>query len=185
MYSYSLIWIKRIVLLLLLNKNVFKHRLYTEILFVFLMLVGKLFQVTTFCDNDVRNLNTLHNDEAPSEHNILCEGRSAWEVMREHDDFKTGASRKYLVVVVLKNIYAKQCWSNFVVVPCPVIVPGIGYWDAFGMGSCILPLFWNGQRNCNSYLTSDYSNSWIQIAFYPIVNMALGHKCQQCMLLWH
>ena len=157
MYSYSLI--KRIVLLLLLNKNVFKHRLYTVILFVSLRLTGKLFQVTSFCDNDEQNLKTLHNDEAPSAQNDLCDGRSAWEVMHDHDDFKNGASRKYLVVVVLKTIYAIQCWSNYVVVPCPVVVPGIGYWDAFRMGSCILPLFWNGQRHCNSYLTSDYSNS--------------------------
>ena len=32
-------------------------------------------QVTTFCDNDVNNAATLHNDEAPNVHNNLCGGR--------------------------------------------------------------------------------------------------------------
>ena len=44
----------------------------------------------TFCDNDQSNPDTLHNDEAPSIHNDLCNGRSAWEVMRDHEDFKDG-----------------------------------------------------------------------------------------------
>ena len=47
-------------------------------------------QVWTFCDNDTNNIPTLHNDEAPSIHNELCNGRSAWEVMRDHEDFKDG-----------------------------------------------------------------------------------------------
>ncbi|KAK2180610.1 hypothetical protein NP493_436g02058 [Ridgeia piscesae] len=48
--------------------------------------------VWTFCDNDTNNNPTLHNDEAPSIHNELCNGRSAWEVMRDHEDFKDGNS---------------------------------------------------------------------------------------------
>ena len=59
--------------------------------------------MTTFCDNDEANLQTLHNDEAPSAHNDLCDGRSAWEVMREHDDFKNGASRKYTGTSVIRS----------------------------------------------------------------------------------
>ena len=47
-------------------------------------------QVTTFCDNDKNNPSTLHNDEAPSIHNHLCCGRSSWQVMREHADFRNG-----------------------------------------------------------------------------------------------
>ena len=31
---------------------------------------------------------TLHNRDAPNKQNALCGGRSAWEVMREHNDFK-------------------------------------------------------------------------------------------------
>ncbi|KAK2180607.1 hypothetical protein NP493_436g02010 [Ridgeia piscesae] len=48
--------------------------------------------VWTFCDNDRNSPGTLHNDEAPSIHNQLCKGRSAWEVMRDHEDFKDGNS---------------------------------------------------------------------------------------------
>ncbi|KAI0219202.1 Calcium-activated chloride channel regulator 2, partial [Lamellibrachia satsuma] len=48
--------------------------------------------VWTFCDNDPSNPTTLHNDEAPNIHNDLCNGRSAWEVMRDHEDFKDGNS---------------------------------------------------------------------------------------------
>ena len=35
-------------------------------------------------------LETLHNDEAPSQQNAVCKGRSAWEVMRDHEDFAGG-----------------------------------------------------------------------------------------------
>ncbi|KAJ8028766.1 Calcium-activated chloride channel regulator 1 [Holothuria leucospilota] len=44
-------------------------------------------QVIHFCDNDIEDQGTLHNSEANNKHNRLCEGRSSWEVMREHDDF--------------------------------------------------------------------------------------------------
>ena len=49
-----------------------------------------MLQVVTFCDNDESNLETLHNDEAPSQQNTVCGGRSAWEVMRDHEDFRDG-----------------------------------------------------------------------------------------------
>lgn len=47
-----------------------------------------IIQVTQFCDNDTSSNVTLHNTEAKNEHNDKCGGRSAWEVMREHKDFK-------------------------------------------------------------------------------------------------
>ncbi|KAI0208300.1 Calcium-activated chloride channel regulator 1 [Lamellibrachia satsuma] len=57
-----------------------------------LMFYHNVTEVTTFCDNDTNNPKTLHNDEAPNVHNKLCNGRSAWEIMRDHDDFRNGSS---------------------------------------------------------------------------------------------
>ena len=34
----------------------------------------------------------VHNSDAINEQNIFCDGKSAWEIMREHDDFKDGKS---------------------------------------------------------------------------------------------
>ncbi|XP_045199675.2 calcium-activated chloride channel regulator 4-like [Mercenaria mercenaria] len=48
--------------------------------------------VSTFCDNEDDKtvpVHQRHNRKAPNKHNSKCGGRSAWEVMREHDDFKT------------------------------------------------------------------------------------------------
>lgn len=45
-------------------------------------------QVVNFCDNWADDQSYLHNSEAPTKHNKWCEGRSNWEVMREHSDFK-------------------------------------------------------------------------------------------------
>ncbi|XP_013401735.1 calcium-activated chloride channel regulator 1-like [Lingula anatina] len=45
--------------------------------------------VTDFCDNNTSPSNR-HNDRAPNRQNRFCAGRSAWEVMRESDDFKDG-----------------------------------------------------------------------------------------------
>ncbi|XP_063867475.1 calcium-activated chloride channel regulator 2-like [Scylla paramamosain] len=39
-------------------------------------------QVTKFCNS------RTHNKEAPTKQNALCGGRSAWEVMKEHEDFR-------------------------------------------------------------------------------------------------
>ena len=33
-----------------------------------------------------------HNDKAINEQNKFCDGKSAWEIMKEHDDFKNGKS---------------------------------------------------------------------------------------------
>ncbi|XP_053404614.1 calcium-activated chloride channel regulator 1-like [Mercenaria mercenaria] len=47
--------------------------------------------VSTFCDKESDEtvpIHQRHNRKAPNKHNSKCKGRSAWEVMREHDDFK-------------------------------------------------------------------------------------------------
>ncbi|CAG2193770.1 CLCA3_4 [Mytilus edulis] len=43
-----------------------------------------------FCDTDESSTDSKlrHNSQAPNNQNIKCNSRSAWEVMREHDDFK-------------------------------------------------------------------------------------------------
>ena len=51
-----------------------------------------LLKVVKFCDNDESVPETLHNSESPSRQNKYCYGRSAWEVMRETDDFRGGRS---------------------------------------------------------------------------------------------
>ncbi|XP_030839840.1 calcium-activated chloride channel regulator 1 isoform X2 [Strongylocentrotus purpuratus] len=52
----------------------------------------KFDQIQHFCDNDKSDPDNLHNREAPNKHNRLCNSRSAWEVMREHEDFKDNIS---------------------------------------------------------------------------------------------
>ncbi|XP_069194169.1 calcium-activated chloride channel regulator 1 [Procambarus clarkii] len=47
-----------------------------------LLALPHLLQVTKFCDAHT------HNREAPTKQNALCDGRSAWEVMREREDFQ-------------------------------------------------------------------------------------------------
>ncbi|PIK45852.1 putative calcium-activated chloride channel regulator 1-like [Apostichopus japonicus] len=44
-------------------------------------------QIVNFCDNNLHDRGTLHNSEAPTKQNERCDGRSCWEVMREHPDF--------------------------------------------------------------------------------------------------
>lgn len=48
----------------------------------------KFEHVTQFCDSDADDESYTHNVEAVNKHNRLCTGRSCWEVMREHQDFK-------------------------------------------------------------------------------------------------
>merc|ERR1719341_1473372 len=40
--------------------------------------------VTDFCDQTETN---LHHAEIPTKHNLYCDGRSTWDVIKEHDDF--------------------------------------------------------------------------------------------------
>ncbi|KAK3581283.1 hypothetical protein CHS0354_033016 [Potamilus streckersoni] len=44
-------------------------------------------EIETFCDDEPTNYKTLHNNEAPSKHNRLCEYRSTWDVITSTDDF--------------------------------------------------------------------------------------------------
>ncbi|KAH3815285.1 hypothetical protein DPMN_143807 [Dreissena polymorpha] len=48
--------------------------------------------VNFFCDKDDTSVPVWqrHNHKAPTKQNLLCNGKSAWEVMREHSDFKNG-----------------------------------------------------------------------------------------------
>ncbi|ELT92057.1 hypothetical protein CAPTEDRAFT_83840, partial [Capitella teleta] len=52
-----------------------------------LMYKQNLEQITEFCTDDA-TVETLHNKEAPNKQNIECNGKSAWEVIREHEDYK-------------------------------------------------------------------------------------------------
>ena len=44
-----------------------------------------------FCDTQVDEFH-FHNGESPSRMNRLCGGKSAWEVMEQHEDFNGGAN---------------------------------------------------------------------------------------------
>ncbi|ELT94441.1 hypothetical protein CAPTEDRAFT_194881 [Capitella teleta] len=44
-------------------------------------------QITEFCNVDATK-KTVHNKETPNKQNIECNGKSAWEVIREHEDYK-------------------------------------------------------------------------------------------------
>ncbi|XP_033644207.1 calcium-activated chloride channel regulator 1-like [Asterias rubens] len=43
-----------------------------------------------FCDDDGQDNSNFHNRDAPNKHNRLCDSRSNWEVLQEHEDFKGG-----------------------------------------------------------------------------------------------
>ena len=47
-----------------------------------------------FCDKDEESVpeEERHNSVAPNAQNKLCDWKSAWEVMREHNDFKSRLS---------------------------------------------------------------------------------------------
>ncbi|XP_052780593.1 calcium-activated chloride channel regulator 1-like [Mya arenaria] len=44
----------------------------------------------TFCDDNKADFMTVHNYEAPSKHNRLCEHRSTWDIVSNTQDFKDG-----------------------------------------------------------------------------------------------
>ncbi|XP_067949142.1 calcium-activated chloride channel regulator 3A-1-like isoform X2 [Watersipora subatra] len=46
--------------------------------------------VESFCDDNQFNYESIHNIEAPSRHNRLCQSRSSWSVMNDSPDFKNG-----------------------------------------------------------------------------------------------
>ena len=45
-------------------------------------------KLNEFCDNDPDSPSTLHNREAPTLQNKECGGKSVWEVLRNHEDFR-------------------------------------------------------------------------------------------------
>ncbi|XP_067674814.1 calcium-activated chloride channel regulator 3A-1-like [Haliotis asinina] len=53
-----------------------------------LMYSQQLHHIVHFCDNDPSSPLTLHNRQATNKQNQMCDGRSVWEVMREHGDFE-------------------------------------------------------------------------------------------------
>ncbi|XP_022098385.1 epithelial chloride channel protein-like isoform X2 [Acanthaster planci] len=48
--------------------------------------------ISTFCEKAANGVpeGNAHNREAPNVHNIMCKGKSVWEVMLEHSDFAPG-----------------------------------------------------------------------------------------------
>ncbi|XP_070545883.1 calcium-activated chloride channel regulator 1-like [Ptychodera flava] len=53
-----------------------------------------MLEMIDFCDNarSASSSGGVHNVEAPSRHNRLCQQRSVWEVMRTNDDFRNNAN---------------------------------------------------------------------------------------------
>ncbi|ELU05048.1 hypothetical protein CAPTEDRAFT_196478 [Capitella teleta] len=45
-------------------------------------------QITEFCDDDPNNAKTKHNPDAVTQHNTQCNGRSVWDVINSHEDFR-------------------------------------------------------------------------------------------------
>ncbi|KAL3851881.1 hypothetical protein ACJMK2_015580 [Sinanodonta woodiana] len=50
-------------------------------------------EITTFCEDDEKNQQTLHNYESPSRHNRLCEHRSTWDIILHTEDFAGGKNQ--------------------------------------------------------------------------------------------
>ncbi|VDI07292.1 Hypothetical predicted protein [Mytilus galloprovincialis] len=49
--------------------------------------------MSMFCDGESSDPATYHNRFAPNNQNTRCSGRSAWEIMRQHSDFKNTVPR--------------------------------------------------------------------------------------------
>ncbi|XP_075247236.1 uncharacterized protein LOC142340535 isoform X9 [Convolutriloba macropyga] len=59
------------------------------------MFMHSLPQITEFCDDTADTPDgAKHNAEAPNKQNAMCNGRSAWAVMREHKDFNDGGRER-------------------------------------------------------------------------------------------
>lgn len=56
-----------------------------------MMYMHHLRSSTQFC-NETGTDNVRHDRDAQNPHNRMCNGKSAWEVMREHYDFKDGVN---------------------------------------------------------------------------------------------
>ncbi|XP_065180370.1 uncharacterized protein LOC135810893 [Sycon ciliatum] len=66
-----------------------------------------------FCDNLARGDNAsssvLHNSNADTNHNELCQGRSAWEVLRQYQDFSNSHTKKPNTSLTPVFRYAVKC----------------------------------------------------------------------------
>ncbi|XP_065182776.1 uncharacterized protein LOC135813648 [Sycon ciliatum] len=66
-----------------------------------------------FCDNlargDHASSGVLHNSNADTNHNELCQGRSAWEVLRQYQNFSNSHTRKHNATLVPAFRYAIEC----------------------------------------------------------------------------
>ncbi|XP_063442695.1 calcium-activated chloride channel regulator 1-like [Mytilus trossulus] len=49
--------------------------------------------MSMFCDGESTDPTTYHNRFAPNNQNTRCSGKSAWEIMRQHSDFKNTVPR--------------------------------------------------------------------------------------------
>ncbi|CAH1802573.1 unnamed protein product [Owenia fusiformis] len=57
-----------------------------------LMFYSWIYSINTFCDDADSDSAIVHNAEAPNLQNTMCDGRSVWSVIREHNDFKNGSN---------------------------------------------------------------------------------------------
>lgn len=83
-------------------------------------------QVDEFCD-DYRNPKVRkelkHDPFAPHKQNIVCGGRSAWEVMREHMDFKSkSCSRNFMneweseIIQLMRAVISARYWAIVMII---------------------------------------------------------------------
>ncbi|RWS30887.1 calcium-activated chloride channel regulator 1-like protein [Leptotrombidium deliense] len=56
----------------------------------------RLESVTRFCNRKT------HNSEAPNKQNLLCEGKSVWEVLEKHSDLRNEVQRKETVFTIIE-----------------------------------------------------------------------------------
>lgn len=78
-----------------------------------LMAYYYLNSIVEFCDSG-SDEKFSHNDLAPNRHNLMCDGRSVWDVINQHSDFANGANPPTnaatpTTVTVLRQEEAKFC----------------------------------------------------------------------------
>merc|ERR1719500_1383184 len=93
--------------------------------------------VTDFCDQTETN---LHHAEIPTKHNLYCDGRSTWDVIRENSDFADGANPPNpdisCTTPVFRVVQSKK--PKYVVlmdVSTSMETPGNGHLDLIGVRS--------------------------------------------------
>lgn len=70
-----------------------------------------LFKMSMFCDGESSDPATYHNRFAPNNQNTRCSGRSAWEIMRQHSDFKSKLFSFSVRLDHKQNIQIELCIS--------------------------------------------------------------------------